>query len=142
MKQNCFVHPSLHLFDHFLGNPPLCYTTNGNESLNNLLKRKVNFKRHEWPRFNDILFSAVKEQQAEFVKAVFSQGEYEILKEYRHLQVTHLNWIQMSSEQRQARIEKAQRAKLQDEFKDLPESEASSSTQISKHLMKMCESLM
>ena len=52
-----------------LGNPPLCYTTNGNESLNNLLKRKVNFKRHEWPRFNEILFSAVKEQQAEFIKA-------------------------------------------------------------------------
>lgn len=42
-----------------LGKPPLSYTTNGNESLNNLLKRKANFKRHEWPRFKEILYEAV-----------------------------------------------------------------------------------
>ena len=27
-----------------LGKPPQSYTTNGNESLNNVLERKVNFK--------------------------------------------------------------------------------------------------
>ena len=35
-----------------LGKPPETYTTNASESLNNLLKRKVNFKRSEWPQFN------------------------------------------------------------------------------------------
>ena len=59
------------------------YTTNGNESLNNLLKRKANFKHHEWPRFHEILYSAIKEQETEFVKAIFSQGEYEIITEYK-----------------------------------------------------------
>jgi len=34
-----------------LGNPPKYYKTNSNESLNNLLKRKVDFKRNEWPKF-------------------------------------------------------------------------------------------
>lgn len=60
-----------------LGNPPKYYTTNSNESLNNLLKTKVDFKQSEWPKFNEILFAAVSEQQEGFAKAVFSQGEYE-----------------------------------------------------------------
>ena len=60
-----------------LGNPPEYYTTNANESLNHVLKRKVDFKRSEWPQFNEILFTAVKERQEEFAKAVFSQGQYE-----------------------------------------------------------------
>jgi len=99
-----------------LGKPPLYYTTNGIESLNNLLKRKVNFKRHKWPRFNEILHDAVKEQQAEFEKAIFCQGEYEVLHKYKHLQVSHLDWIQMSSEQRKVKIEKAQKVKLYNEL--------------------------
>lgn len=47
------------------------------------LKRKANFKHHEWPRFNEVLLNAVKEQETEFAKAIFSQGEYEIVKEYK-----------------------------------------------------------
>ena len=43
-----------------LGKSPQTYTTNGNESLNNLLKRKVNFKRHEWPCFIEVLYESVK----------------------------------------------------------------------------------
>lgn len=95
-----------------LGNPPKYYTTNSNESLNNLLKTKVDFKRSEWPKFNEILFAAVSEQQEEFAKAVFSQGEYEFRNEYKHLQVTHLDWIQMSREQRESKIEKLERQNL------------------------------
>jgi len=83
-----------------LGNPPEYYTTNCNESLNDFLKRKVDFKHSEWPKFHEVLFAAVREQQEEFAKAVFSQGEYELCDEYDHLQVTHLDWIQMKKEQR------------------------------------------
>lgn len=54
------------------------------------MKRKVNFKQHE-------LHDAIKEQQAEFEKAIFCQGEYEVLPKYKHLQVSHLDWVQMSS---------------------------------------------
>ena len=91
------------------GNPPKYYTTNSNESLNKLLKSKVDFKRIEWPKFNETLFGAVSELQKEFAKAVFCQGEYEFQNEFKHLQVSHLDWIQMSREQR---IEMAQKAKL------------------------------
>ena len=95
-----------------LGNPPKYYTTNSNESLNNLLKTKVDLKRRNWPKFNELLFAAVSEQQEEFAKAHFSQSEYEFRNEYKHLQVTHLDWIQMSREQRESEIGKARKAKL------------------------------
>ena len=117
-----------------LGNPPEGYTTNASESLNNVLKRKVNFKRSEWPQFNNVLFDLIREQQEEFVKAVFSQGEYKMIDECQDLQVTHLNWIQMNSAQRKSKIEKAQKAKLHKDSHVFVEPEQSSSMHISKHL--------
>ena len=95
-----------------LGNPPKSFTTNSNESLNNLLKRKVNFKRSEWPKFNEILLGFVNDQQAEFEKSIFGQGEYELVDEFKHLEVTHCDWIRMSAEQRKKKIEKACSVKL------------------------------
>ena len=35
-----------------LGNPPAIFTTNSNESINAVLKRKMDFKQTEWPKFN------------------------------------------------------------------------------------------
>jgi len=96
------------------------------------LKRKVNFKRNEWLQFNSVLFDAIKEQEKEFEKAVFCQGEYKMVDECLDLQVTHLEWIQMNFSQRKSRIEKAQKAKVhKDSHVALT---GSSSTQLSKRL--------
>ena len=95
-----------------LGNPPKPFTTNSNESLNNLLKRRVNFKRSEWPKFNEILLAFVSDQQGEFEKSIFGQGEYELVDAFKHLEVAHCNWIQMNAEQRKKKIEKACSVKL------------------------------
>ena len=38
-----------------LGSPPKSFTTNNNESLNHLLKQKVDYKQNEWPAFNKLL---------------------------------------------------------------------------------------
>ena len=76
------------------------------------MKQKVNFKRNEWPQFNSVFFDAIKEQEKEFEKAVFCQGEYKMVDECLDLQVTHLEWIQMNFLQRKSRIEKAQKAKV------------------------------
>lgn len=78
-----------------LGSPLGRFTTNSNESLNNL-KRKVNFKCSEWPQFNMTLQVVVKEQHAEFEKAIFGLGEYELLDECKYLEVSHHKWIQMN----------------------------------------------
>jgi len=114
-----------------LGNPPEYYATNYNESLNNFLKKMVDLNRGKWPKFNEVLFAALREQQEEFAKAVFSQGEYEFCDEYDHLQVTHLDWIQMNKEQREFKIKKAQKAKRGCAKQNVIES---SSIQMHKHL--------
>ena len=36
-----------------LGSPPVIFTTNGSESINALIKRKVNHKESDWPHFTD-----------------------------------------------------------------------------------------
>jgi len=95
-----------------LGSPPKSFTTNSNESLNNLLKRKVDFKKSEWPQFNKTLRSAVQEQQAEFEKALFGQGEYELVADFKHLEVPHSRWLQMNAQQRKEKVQKACVAKL------------------------------
>ena len=95
-----------------LGKPPKCFTTNSSESVNNLLKRKVDFKRSEWPHFNKVLRTLVDEQNAEFQKAIFGEGEYEFAAEFKHLQVPNLDWMQMTPDQRKLRIEKAYKATL------------------------------
>ena len=38
-----------------LGDPPSIFTTNSSESINAVVKRKVNFKETEWPQFNQEL---------------------------------------------------------------------------------------
>ena len=56
-----------------LGDPPKSFTTNNNESLNNVLKQKVDYKRNEWTSFNKLLRSLC-EQQRECAKSVFGEG--------------------------------------------------------------------
>ena len=95
-----------------LGKPPRQFTTNNNESLNNVLKRKVDFKKTEWPRFNKILRSFTEEQQTEFEKSIFGEGEYELVDEFKCLEVPHLRLIQMNRDQRKAKIKQAYNAKI------------------------------
>ena len=95
-----------------LGCLPRRFTTNSNESLNNLLKRKVDFRRSEWPQFNKTLQAVVKEQQDEFQKAIFGMGEYELLDEFKYLEVPHHKWVQLNAEQRKQKIQKACSAKI------------------------------
>jgi len=86
--------------------------TNSNESLNNLLKQKVDFKCSEWPRFHKTLRVITEEQHTEFEKAIFGQGEYELVDEFEYLKVPHSQWIQMSPDQRKIRIQKAYTATI------------------------------
>ena len=89
-----------------LGSPPKSYTTNNNESLNHLLKQKVDYKQNEWPAFNKLLRELCEQQQRECEKAVFGGGEYELVEEFKNQEVPHSMWIRMSPEQRQKQIEK------------------------------------
>ena len=75
------------------GNPPKSFTTNNSESSNHLPKQKADYKRNEWPIFNKLLQDLCERQQHECAKAVFGEGEFELVDKYKHLEVPHSMWI-------------------------------------------------
>jgi hypothetical protein len=93
-----------------LGFPPSSYTTNNNESINKVLKDKTSYKQQEWPEFNLKVFELVNEQQEEFSKALCGYGEYSFIDDYKFLDFSHMQWLQMIAEQRKNKVNKAMNA--------------------------------
>ena len=62
-----------------LGSPPAIYTTNACESLNAVIKRKVNYKESEWPQFNEQMKELVDRQREEALGFVRSTGTWKYL---------------------------------------------------------------
>ena len=84
--------------------PPSIFTTNSSESINAVVKRKVNFKETEWPQFNQELKQIVNEMHEESICALSGHGQYRLSKPYLHLQVDPSKWAKMTSEQRREHV--------------------------------------
>ena len=82
-----------------LGCPPDIFTTNASESINAMLKQKVDYKRNELPAFIDKVKELVQEQQREVERAVIRRGKYQFRERYRYLEVAESKWFAMNSEQ-------------------------------------------
>ena len=67
-----------------LGNPPSAFTTNTSESINALLKNKLDYKKQELPAFLDKLKETIDEQERELERAVIDGGKYQFCDDYRH----------------------------------------------------------
>ena len=85
-----------------LGCPPDIFTTiyNASESINAMLKHKLNYKKNELLKFVDITKELVSEQQREVERAVIGRGKYQIKQQYQHLEVDERKWFSMNTEQR------------------------------------------
>ena len=77
-----------------LGSPPDIFTTNASESLNAVLKSKLNYKRSELPQFVKQMDELVIEQKEEFERAIINCGKLRIRDQYRHLAVSQDKWCQ------------------------------------------------
>ena len=93
-----------------LGNPPSIFTTNGSESINALLKRKVSFTETEWPKFNQELKQIVNEMHEESIRSLSGRGQYKLCKAYQHLQVDPSKWVKMTTEQRKEHVKRFESA--------------------------------
>jgi hypothetical protein len=93
-----------------LGNPPSIFTTNSSESINAVVKRKVNFKETEWPQFNQELKELVNEMHEESIRALSGRGQYKLCKAYQHLLVHPSRWVKMTPEQRLEQVKRFQSA--------------------------------
>ena len=92
--------------DAGLGVPPSAFSTNASESVNAMLKRKVDYKKNELPNFIQHLKEVIDEQQREIERAVIRRGKYEFKEEYRFLEVDESKWFQMTKQQREKHMKK------------------------------------
>ena len=95
-----------------LGSPPVPFTTNASESINALMKRKVNYKESEWPQFNAQMKEVVKQQHEEVVRALSGRGQFKLLPEYSHYSVSATKWAKMKPEQRREVVAKFSKASV------------------------------
>lgn len=89
-----------------LRNPPSPFTTNASESMNAILKRKVNYKKNELHVFMNHLKQLVDEQEKEIKRAVIGRGKYRFHEEYCHLEVKESEWFKMNRDQRERHMKK------------------------------------
>lgn len=89
-----------------LGSPPVAYTTNRNESMNNVAKAYANYRQSNWVELADNMFGLVNTQSKEVEKAVFGMGEYRFKAAYKSLEVESGRWFMMSCDQRQRHLKK------------------------------------
>ena len=95
-----------------LGSPPSIYTTNASESINAMMKRKVNYKESEWPRFCKEIEDLVKEQREEVIRALSGRGQYRLLSNYSHYSISASVWAKMRPSQRREVVVKFDKASL------------------------------
>lgn len=95
-----------------LGFPPDIFTTNSSESLNAIIKKRLNYKESEWPEFNEAMKRLVLSQRDEVIRALSGRGQYQLDKEYAHLIVSPQQWIKMKPEQRKELIKQFDSMKI------------------------------
>ena len=95
-----------------LGLPPSTFTTNTCESINAVLKRKVDFKKNELPTFVTHLKQLAEEQEREVERTVVGRGKYQFVEEYQFLEVKEVDWFRMTKEQRKKHMHKVATAQL------------------------------
>ena len=95
-----------------LGCPPSIYTINASESVNAVIKRKVQYKVTEWPDFNNHLKELVDRQRDDAIRALSGRGHYRLCEQYKHLQVHAQEWVQMTPDQRKRLLKQFDDASL------------------------------
>ena len=89
-----------------LGNPPDIFTTNPSESINAVLKKKMDYKKKELPELVEKLKELILEQNKEVERAVVCRGKYRFKTEYQFLEVPESKWFSMSVSQRRSHLSK------------------------------------
>ena len=89
-----------------LGNPPEMFTTNASESLNAVIKSKVDYQKNELNKFIEKMRCLVDDQQKEVERAVCRRGKYTFRSNYQFLEVNVDRWFAMTPEARSKHMAK------------------------------------
>ena len=81
-----------------LGCPP-DFTTNASETINAMMKRKVNYEESEWPQFSEEIKHFMKQQREEIIRALSGRGQHHWIQQFSHYSVLPSKWAKMGPEQ-------------------------------------------
>ena len=108
-----------------LGDPPSHFTTNASESINAVLKNKVDYKKNELPDFLDKLRGVIYEQEKEMERAIIGRGKYKFCEQFKILQKNEYEWFtKMSYSQKQNHIKRVLSFSLNPKPSSVPKSSA------------------
>lgn len=99
-----------------LGNPPEQFTTNASESLNAVIKSKVDYERSSLNRFIDKMKCLVDDQQKEIERSICCRGKYRFRLQYRFFEINEQKWFNMTPEARQKHVAKINRFVLSPDY--------------------------
>ena len=101
--------------DAHLGCPPTSFTTNASETINFVLKNKVDYKECQLVEFVQKLKQVVDDQEKEVEKAVIQRGKYRFKSQFKHLEVSEVQWYKMTPQQRRKHLDRVARASVGNE---------------------------
>ena len=87
-----------------LGNPPEPFYTNDVESQDSVIKHQTQYKAKKLPDFVSTMQTMITNQKQEIEKSVAGCGEYQIVDEYKHLQVASRKFCQMTRKQKEKHV--------------------------------------
>ena len=76
-----------------LGDPPAEFNTNDSESTNSAVKQFLQFKKSDWPTFNEKIKKYIVLQQEEIDKSIVGIGQYVLKPEFQHLAIAPRKWF-------------------------------------------------
>ena len=114
-----------------LGMPPPPFSTNASESINAMLRRKVNYKKNELPAFVQHLKEIIDEQQRELERAVIRRGKYQFRDDYKYLEISEKDWFQMTKQQKEKHLQKISNMQLNSTCDESDENSRSSTSSLS-----------
>ena len=88
-----------------LGSPPSSFNTNVSETVNFMLKSKVDYKKSDIPEFINKMHDLITDQQEELQRAICGRGKWQFCKEFKFLEVSPTDWFCMTPDSRKRYFE-------------------------------------
>ena len=95
-----------------LGSPPSPYYTNDSECINSVMHSKTHYKASEWDKFNLSMQELVEQSYKLLELAVIDKGAARFRSMYKDLVVDQLQWVRMTSKQRELHLRKVATRKV------------------------------
>ena len=87
--------------DAGLGDPPNKWSNQRTESMNNVIKEANQNQISDQVGIHEVIEkNVIRQQENEYIKAIFNAGEYRLAERYKAYSVSPLQWSQKTKEQR------------------------------------------